>query len=261
MGNSGNQYRDQIPTVEPPGGSAAKPRHEPHTDGSLSSCRWLHLSDSNGSATVEQTGLVLLLSATIALVIGFGLLTGERGPGREIGTRIADRIACGPRAPDACHHHPAVEAYGWPVARALRQLAPWPAARPGPDGTPLMPVDFRYCRSRSCAVPEAGERGLRLTTSNRRITYFTEVRNRGQLGGRLELVWWLYRPGLGWEGLRRNIGPEEIEAASGTRVLLSDTPMLVPLETLDGRNHVRFAANEQPPWQWTVGSVHTGRMR
>jgi hypothetical protein len=37
--------------------------------------------------------------------------------------------------------------------------------------------------------------------------------------------------------------------------------MLVPLETLDGRNHIRFPAGERPPWQWTVGSVHTGRMR
>ena len=60
-------------------------------------------------------------------------------------------------------------------------------------------------------------------------------------------------PRLGWEAIRRTVGPAEIEAASGTRVLLSDTPMLVPLETLDGRNHFRFPAAEQPPWQWRVG--------
>jgi hypothetical protein len=219
------------------------------------------LSDRPGSATVEQTGLVLLLTAVFALAIGFGLLGGESGPGRQIGTRIAERIACGPRAPDACRHHPAVEAYGWPVARALRQLAPWPMARPGPDGTPLVPVDFRYCRRQSCAVPAAGERGLRLTTANRRITYFTEVRDRRGSAGVVELIWWLYRPGPGWEALRRTIGPEEIEAASGTRVLLSDSPALVPLETLDGRNHVRFPAAELPPWQWRIGSNHTGRIR
>lgn len=219
------------------------------------------LRSSRGSATVEQTGLILLLASALSLAIGFGLLSGEGGPGREIGTRIAERIACGPRAPDVCHHHPAVESYGWPVARALRQLAPWPMARPGPEGKPLVPVDFRYCRRQSCAVPEVGERGLRLTTSNRRITYFTEVRDRRRSGGSLELTWWLYRPGLGWEALRRTIGPEEVEAASGTRVLLSDSPVLVPLETLDGRNHIRFPLNEQPPWQWRLESDHQSRIR
>lgn len=213
------------------------------------------------SATIEQTGLILLLAAAFALALAFGLLPGEAGPGRELGNRIADRIACGPRAPDACRRHPAVEAYGWPIARVLRQLAPLPMARPGPDGVALVPVDFRYCRRGSCALPQPGERGLRLTTSNRRITVFTEVKDRRPSGGGVELTWWLYRPTIGWEALRRTVGPAEIEAASGTRVLLKDTPMLVPLETLDGRNHVDFPAVEQPPWQWRVGSIHGPRAR
>jgi len=254
MGQASRHIRDLNPLRSARGSRPRAPRCQAAT--------WRpRLSGCRASATVEQTGLVLLLAASLSLIVGFGLLTGERGPGHEIGARIADRIACGPRAPDACRHHPAVEAYGWPLARVLRQLAPWPMARPGPGGTPLVPVDFRYCRRQTCAVPEAGERGLRLTTSNRRITYFTEVHDRRRSGGRVDLLWWLYRPGLGWEALRRTVGPEEIEAASGTRVLLSDTPMLVPLETLDGRNHVRFPATEQPPWQRQVGSTHTGRIR
>jgi hypothetical protein len=219
------------------------------------------VSGCRGAATVEQTGLLLLISATLAMLIGFGLLGGESGPGRGLGTRIAERIACGPRAPDACRHHPAVEAYGWPLARVLRQLTPTPMGRPGPDGSVLMPVDFRYCRRTSCAIPASGEGALRLTASNRRVTYFTEIHDRRQIDGTAELVWWLYRPGLGWEALRRRVGPGEIEAASGTRVLLSDSPMLVPLETLDGRNHFAFPAGERPPWQWRVGSIYTGRMR
>ena len=28
--------------------------------------------------------------------------------------------------------------------------------------------------------------------------------------------------------------------------------MLVPLETLDGRNQYDFAAGEEPPWRWRV---------
>ncbi len=216
---------------------------------------------SNGSATVEQTGLVLLVAGVLAVLIGFGALTGGDGARRGLGERIANRIACGPRAPDACRHHPAVEAYGWSVARALRQLAPLPAAASGAGGRPLVPVDFRYCRNPGCAVPQSGERGLKLTAANRRVTYFTEVDDRRPSGGGVNLTWWLYRPGIGWEAIRRTIGPTEIEAASGTRVLLSDTPMLVPLETLDGRNHVRFPVDEQPPWQWKVGSIHEGRAR
>jgi hypothetical protein len=221
----------------------------------------VRLDSDAGSAAVEQTGLVLLLAGTVALAAAFGVLTGGAGPGRGLGNRIAETIACGPRAPGVCRHHPAVEAYGWPIARVLRRLAPQPVARTGPGGAGLVPVDFRYCRQAGCAVPIAGADGLRLTTSNRRITVFTEVDDRRASGAGVRLTWWLYRPGLGWEALRRTVGPAEIEAASGTRVLLKDTPMLVPLETLDGRNHVSFPAAERPPWQWRVASAHGPRAR
>jgi hypothetical protein len=213
----------------------------------------------SGSATVEHTGIVLLLAAALAAVAGLWLMPGEAGPGRELGQRVANRIACGPRAPDACRHHPAVEAYGWPVARALRFLAPEPLARPGPDGTPTAPVDFRHCRRPGCAVPVAGPRGTRLTTANRRLTQFTEVEDRRTVGGQLTLTWWMYRPGIGWEAVQRTVDDAALAAASGTRVLLSDSPRLVPLETLDGRNHVDFPPGESPPWQWRVRSAHGAR--
>ena len=45
-----------------------------------------------------------------------------------------------------------VPAYGWPLARLARALAPAPVALPGPSGLPLVPVDFRRCRRESCAV-------------------------------------------------------------------------------------------------------------
>ena len=34
-----------------------------------------------------------------------------------------------------------------------------------------------------------------------------------------------------------------------------EVPVLVPLETLDGRNQYDFAAGEEPPWRWRVPSV------
>ena len=34
--------------------------------------------------------------------------------------------------------------------------------------------------------------------------------------------------------------------------------MLVPLETLPGRDHYEFPADERPPWQWNVRGVYPG---
>src|SRR2546430_8399954 len=99
-----------------------------------------------GAASVEQAGLMalialLFLAAVSALASGGG---GEAS--RALGGTLARRIACAPRLPDACRHHPLVRSYGWPLARLARALAPLPSARPGPAGLPLVPVDFRYCR-------------------------------------------------------------------------------------------------------------------
>ena len=217
----------------------------------------IRLRDSKGSATVEQTGLILLVAALFTGLAFFQLLTDDP-PGRELGQRVANRIACGPRANETCGQHPAVSAYGWPLARLLRRLAPVPMARPGGDGVALVPVDFRYCQRASCAVPQAGVRGQRLTTANRRTTVFTELadhRDRGYI----EITYWLYRPGLGWEGLIKRATQADVEAAAGTRVLLEDSPRLVPLEILPGRNHYDLPAGDEPPWRWKVKNKNNGR--
>ena len=216
------------------------------------------LTGSRGSATVEQTGLVLLVVLAFAGLVTVHLLLRDP-PGRELGQRVANRIACGPRALETCRQHPAVSAYGWPVARLVRHLAPLPMARPGPDGTPLVPVDFRYCQRSSCAIPQAGERGARLTTANRRTTTFTEVHDRRASTGTIDITYWLYRPSIGWEALRKSATTADLEAAGGTRVLLQDSPNLVPLEILPGRNHYDLPAGEEPPWRWKVTPVYNDR--
>lgn len=197
-----------------------------------------------GSASVETVGLILLLGLALTAAIGYLALSRDDPPGRGVGQRIANRIACGPRAGEACDRHPLIPAYGWPLARTVRLLAPPIGAVNG-----LVPVDFRYCRRPSCAVP--GSRPG-LTTANRRVTVFTETRSLG--AGRHRVVYWLYRPSGGWERRTAVAGPAEIAAASGTRVLLKDTPRLVPLEILPGRNHYRLPAGDEPPWQWRVKS-------
>jgi hypothetical protein len=214
-----------------------------------------HREDSEkGSASVEQAGLAalvaLLLSAAIAAVAGGG----EVDAGRGLAGTIGKRLACGPRLPDACRHHPLVPAYGWPLARAARALAPAPLPRLGPSGLPLVPVDFRRCRRESCAVAA----GAHLTASGRRPTAFTEILDRRDSLGWVEIVYWLYRPTLGWERLVRRADQAQIDAAGQVRVLLRDDPALVPLETLPGRNHYEFPPAELPPWQWNVSGHYPG---
>ena len=211
-------------------------------------------ADERGSASVEQAGLAALIALLLLAAIAAVGAGGEIDAGRRLAGAIGKRLACAPRLPDACRHHPLVPAYGWPLARTVRALAPAPLARPGPTGLALMPVDFRRCRRPSCAVAA----GPHLTASDRRTTAFTTVLDRRQSLGWVEISYWLYRPSLGWERLVRRADRGRIEAAAEVEVLLGDDPALVPLETLPGRNHYEFPATERPPWQWNLTGRYPG---
>jgi len=207
-----------------------------------------------GAASVEQAGIVTLVALLLIAAISAVAAGGKVDAGRALAGALGRRLACAPRLPDACRHHPLVPAYGWPLARLVRALAPAPEALPGPGGLPLVPVDFRRCRRQSCAVAA----GPHLTASGRRTTAFTEVVDRRRALGWVEISYWLYRPGLGWERVARRAGQAQIDAASHVRVLLRDDPALVPLETLPGRNHYEFPPRETPPWQWRVRGRYPG---
>jgi len=194
--------------------------------------------------------IALLLLAGIAAIAAGGEIKTSRG----LAGAISKRIACAPRLPDACRHHPLVPAYGWPLARLARALAPPPVAELGPTGLPLVPVDFRRCRRESCAVAA----GPHLSASRRRTTAFTELIDRRRSLGWVEVVYWLYRPGLGWSRVVRRATQADVDATSETAVLLEDDPMLVPLETLPGRNHYDFPSAERPPWQWHIRGRYPG---
>lgn len=214
----------------------------------------MHSKGEKGSASVEQVALAALLALLLLGAVAAVAAGGKVEAGRELAGAIGRRLACAPRLPDACRHHPLVPAYGWPLARLVRAMAPAPAGRLGPSGAPLVPVDFRRCRRESCAVAA----GPHLTASGRRTTAFTEVVDRRRSLGWVEVVYWLYRPGLGWERLARRAGQADVEAAGDVRVLLRDDPNLVPLETLPGRNHYEFPPDERPPWRWAVPGVYPG---
>jgi hypothetical protein len=215
-------------------------------------------SGESGAASVEHAGLAALIAMLVIAALSALAAARPDDESRELGAMIARRIACGPRLPDACRHHPLVRAYGWPLARLARALVPSPAARPGPDSVPLVPVDFRYCRRPSCAVPRPGAAGLHLTISGRRTTAFTSIEDRRSSQGYVEITYWLYRPGIGWESIVRRATAADVAGASGTAVLLRDDPNLVPLETIAGRDQYDFPAGERPPWRWKLQSIYPG---
>ncbi len=207
-----------------------------------------------GSASVEQAGLAALIALLLLAGIAAVASGGKIDAGRQLADAIGRKMRCAPRLPDACRHHPLVPAYGWPLARLVRAMAPAPSAIPGPSGLPLVPVDFRRCRRESCAVAA----GPHLTASRRRTTAFTAVVDRRGSAGWLEVTYWLYRPTIGWSPVVRRATQADVEAAAGTEVLAEHDPALVPLETLPGRNHYDFPAAERPPWQWRVGGRYPG---
>jgi hypothetical protein len=199
-----------------------------------------------GAASVEYLALAGMIGLSIAIAIAALVASPPRRGERELGEMLARRIACPPRYPVPCGRNPLALAYGFPLGKLVRYLAPAPSAVGGE-----LPVDFRNCRRRSCAAP--GERAG-LTASNRRVTEFTSVEDRRSAGGPVRIAYWLYRPGRRWERIVREAGATEIAATSTIRLNLEDDPALIPLETLPGRDLYDFPRIEEPPWRWSLPS-------
>ncbi len=207
----------------------------------------MRASSQSGAATVEHTGLVLLVALLLAAAIA-AIAAGADRSGRELGSTLARKVRCAAVGPGPCWRDPLTSAYGRPLAGAVRALAPDPAPRSG-----LLPVDFRYCRSVSCAAPgpDPGH-----TASNRRVTAFVAVDDRRSSAGFAEITYWLYRPTIGWEAVVRRAASADVAALASTPLLETAVPALVALETLDGRNQYDWAPGEEPPWRWRVESVY-----
>jgi len=197
-------------------------------------------------ASVEQAGLIFLLAIAFAAVAGAVLSRDGGAETRELARAVAQKIRCAAHGPGPCWQDPLTEAYGRPLAGLVRALAPAPEAA-GELG--LLPVDFRRCRRPSCAAP--GPRP-ELTASNRRVTAFVAVSDTRENDGTVTIDYWLYRPTLGWNRERRTASAADVATHAMTPLLEAQNPRLVPLETLPGRNHVNFAAREEPPWRWLV---------
>ena len=208
-----------------------------------------------GSASVEQAGLAALIALLLATAIAAVAAGGEIDAGR--GLRRGDRAATRLRAP------PARRLPAPPARPCLRLAAGPPRARPGAGpGRSHRPLRPAARPGRLPPLPARKLRGRRRTSpataSGRRTTAFTQIDDRRRSLGWVELTYWLYRPGLGWERVVRRAGPTQVEAASHVSVLLKDDPALVPLETLPGRDQYEFPAGERPPWQWHVHGTYPG---
>jgi hypothetical protein len=209
----------------------------------------------HGAATVEHVGLVVLIALLVMGAIAALVAAPPTEEARRLGSQLDRRIRCPARLPDPCWRDPLTEAYGRPLGGLVRALAPQPKPVAGGSGIPLLPVDFRYCRTASCASP--GDR-TGLTASNRRVTAFTSVVDHRRSGGGVEVDYWLYRPGIGWDRVVREATSADVDRYASTPLLESANPVLVPLETLYGRDHYDFPPGENPPWQWKVDSVYPG---
>jgi hypothetical protein len=194
-----------------------------------------------GAASVEYLGLAgmvgLAIVAAIAALVASPPTRGER----ELGEMLVRRIACPPRYPVPCGRNPLAVAYGLPLGKLARLLAP-----PAPISGGELPVDFRNCRRASCAAP--GPRPG-LTASGRRVTEFVSIEDLRAAGEGVRISYWLYRPGQRWRRIVRSAGAAEITTASEIRLSLEDVPALVALETLPGRDQYAFPGLERPPWR------------
>jgi hypothetical protein len=197
----------------------------------------------SGAASIEYLALAGLIGLLVVTGIAAMVAAPPRQADRELGEMLARRIACAPRYPVPCGRNPLALAYGFPLGKLVRSLAPAPTVRSG-----ALPVDFRYCRRPSCAVPGT-DPGV--TASGRRVTEFASVEDLRRAGGPVRVTYWLYRPAQRWERIVRTAWAPQIEAAQSLRLNLEDDPALVPLETLPGRDHYRFPPLERPPWQWS----------
>jgi hypothetical protein len=199
-----------------------------------------------GAASVEYLALAGMIGLAIVVAIAALVASPPRRGDRELGEMLARRIACSGRYPVPCGRNPLALAYGFPLGKLVRYLAPPPASVGGE-----LPVDFRYCREAGCAAP-GPDSGL--TESGRRVTEFVSVSDDRAAGGQARITYFLYRPGQRWQRIERTGGAAEITAASQLRLNLEDDPALVPLETLAGRDHYSFPPLEQPPWRWSLPS-------
>lgn len=159
----------------------------------------------HGQATVEWVGLLLLSMLVLAAVL---ITVGWRLIRTDLRDAILENLVCAVRLTEDCRNEPGLrEADGAELAAALRANAP---ALLYEDGMKALPVDFRRCRTDTCA--EGAEEGqVTRSNSGEPVVAFTHVVDcrrgaavateaagascAGERNGRLYLQYFFYYPG------------------------------------------------------------------
>ena len=139
------------------------------------------MREERGAATVEWTGLVLVVAAVLGAA--------GASAGALHAPSLARTIRCAVLAGCRGEDRALASVYGDDVAGQVRAWVPGFAYEPG---TLTLPVDFRRCRAHRCAdAPDA--RGMDVwqsETGESRATVFTRVVDRRGRGGPLYLQYW-----------------------------------------------------------------------
>ena len=144
------------------------------------------MRSERGQASVEWTGVVLVVALGLAAAVAFVPAV----DGRSLGAELARRIACAVRGGCQPGQSELVAAYGEEGADLVRKYAPNIVYEPG---TYTLPIDFRHCREHLCSdAPD--DRDLDVHRSARGgvpATVFTHVVRRD---GETFLQYWFYYP-------------------------------------------------------------------
>jgi hypothetical protein len=151
-----------------------------------------------GQASLEWTGLVLLVAALLA-----GLSVAVGGPASGLAHSVKRSILCAASLAGGCPDGPTLASvYGDEVAGEVERMAPELRLEEGVLG---MPVDFRTCRGPGCA--EGAGRMRTGSLAGEPATLFTRVVDcrdggadadrpgcRGRAAGNLYFQYWAYFP-------------------------------------------------------------------
>jgi hypothetical protein len=138
-----------------------------------------------GQATIEWTGLVLLVSLAFAALLALG----PRIDGRSFGAWLTHEIVCAVRGGCGPGDDELLAAYGRDDAELVRRYAPNIAYEPE---TLTLPIDWRECRSHRCSdAAAAGGVDVARSRSGAPATAFTHLARRD---GSTYLQYWFYYP-------------------------------------------------------------------